>query len=169
MNKQLEARRENRQRNLFDLMNSFDDLFGNFNSPALQRMQTDVQENEQAYVMTMDMPGVSKEDIQIKMEGNLLIVEAEKQSEKNIEGEQEGYSRRYRHYQQSFTLPATVSSDKIEAHYENGVLELFIPKSEKSQAKKIEIQSGKGGFLNRLIGKAQGKQDTTQTSPSAKH
>lgn len=165
MNKQLDIRRENRPKSLFDLMTAFDDLFNVPPMSSFSRLLTDVQENDEAYVLSVDMPGVNKEDIQIQVEGNRLTISAEKQAEKNT---QENYSRHYRRYQQSFTLPNTVLQDKIEASYENGVLDLFIPKSEQAQAKKVEIQSGKGGFLSRLTGKAGEKKEAAE-GKSVKH
>lgn len=170
MKNQLEPRREGRSRNLFDLMNAFDDLFSGFSnapSQALSRMMTDVQEDDKCFVLSLDMPGVSKDDIQIRMEGNLLVVSAEKQSEKNVQ-EGAGYQRQYRRYQQSFNLPNTVKTDQIEASYENGVLELLIPKSEQAQPRKIEIQSGKGSFLDRLTGKSSEKKESGEVK-NVKH
>jgi HSP20 family protein len=60
------------------------------------------------------------------------------------------YRRDYHSFQQRFTLPSNVDADKIEAHCENGVLEVLIPKNAKAQPRKIDVQSGKGGLSNKL-------------------
>ena len=101
------------------------------------------------------------------MNGNLLTVHAEHKEESGSEDSERGYRRQYRSFHQSFSLPTTIDPEKIEANYENGLLEIMMPKTEQSQAKKIEVQSGKGGFLNRLIGK--GDQKKSQEKKDVKH
>ena len=154
--------------NMSSMMPEFDRMFDNmvdrffgtrFNSllgdwPDMNRRAlTNIQENDNAYVLVAEVPGIPKDDIKINISGNLLTVHAEQNEESGSENSEQGYRRQYRSFHQSFTLPTNVDPDKIEASCENGVLEVMLPKTEQSQPKRIEIQSGKGSFLKKLIGK----------------
>ncbi len=181
----LQIRNDNRlsssPEDMFDLMPEFNDVvetfFGNrFNSligdwPALaQRNSSSIQENDKSYILCAEIPGVPKNDIEINISGNLLTLKAEHKEEKTLEGETQGFRRRYKSYQQSFALPTTVDPEKIEAHYENGVLEVVLPKTEQAQAKKIEVQSGKGPLFGRLMGKKEdSKSNQKQQRVENKH
>lgn len=109
-----------------------------------------IKETDNAYLLAADIPGIPREDVKINVEGNVLTISAENSE---TEDSDQTYRRESRSFQQRFSLPTNVDADKIEAHCENGVLEVLIPKSEKAQARKIEVQSGKGGFANKLSGK----------------
>lgn len=155
-------------RNLFmeDFFNEFFDLFhrgqpaveGNFMSP-----QMDIDETDDAYLVSMDMPGVPKENINIDLNGNILTVTGERRSRFQEGSQEQGSERSYVKFQRSFTLPSTVDVNKVEANCENGLLEIYLPKSEEARPKKIEISSGKGGFKDRILGqKQQGQPDEQQ-------
>ena len=133
----------------------FGDRSGLSDWPELSRRPlARVQETDKAYVLTAEIPGIPKEDIEISVNGNLLTIRAEHNEEKT-EGKEGGYQRQYRSFRQSFTLPTTVDANQVEAQCDNGLLEILIPKTERAQAKKVEIHSGKGGFLSRLMGKSE--------------
>lgn len=114
----------------------------------------DVNETKDHYLVSFDMPGVKKEDIKIEVQGNQLLISGERQREvKEADGEATlRHERMYGKFERSFSLPATVATDKIEAHYENGVLNVAIPKAEASKGRSIQIQTGQGGFFNKLLG-----------------
>lgn len=114
----------------------------------------DVSETKDHYLVSFDMPGVKKDDIKIEVEGNQLVITGERHREvKNKDGEATlRHERAYGKFERSFTLPATIAADKIEAHYEDGVLNVALPKAETAKARSIEIQSGQGGLLNKLLG-----------------
>jgi HSP20 family protein len=146
----------------------FNSLLGDW--PGVnKRAVTNIQEDEKCYVLTAEIPGIPKEDVDINISGNLLTVRAESQQESGAESSGPGFRRQYRSFQQSFALPTTVDADKIEANYENGVLEIMLPKVEQAQAKKIEIQSNKGSFLNRLLGKGGQKASNQAQAKDIKH
>jgi HSP20 family protein len=136
-------------------------LFSGF--PEIMRAQStwpNVQELDDAYCLCVDVPGIPKENIELKVAGNMLTIHAEdRKSEESKEGRPQTW--RQRTFHQSFTLPTNLDADKIEAHCENGVLEVLIPKMAESKGKKIEIQSGKGGILGKLF-----KKDRTNEAPS---
>jgi HSP20 family protein len=175
MRNQLETRKENRPRSFFDFLSTFDDSYDqSWMQPSFSRMMTNVSETDQGYILSIDMPGVSQQDIQIQIDGNILNLSAESQTEKNAKDakstSEQSFSRQYRKYQQSFTLPVTVSADKIEASYENGVLEVFLPKSPQSQPKKIEVQAGKGSASNtRLSGKETKSESSQKQTATSQH
>lgn len=87
------------------------------------------------------MPGVSKEDISISIKGDTLEIKAEKKEEKKEEDA--GFLRKertYKNYYRSLTLPEPINTEKINATFDNGVLNIEIPKAEKKEEKKIEIK-----------------------------
>lgn len=127
---------------------------------------TEIVENENHYLLSVDLPGIRKEDIKIELNDRTLSVSGERRREQKADDDKiQRYEKSYGFFKRSFALPQTVSTDKIEAQYENGVLELYLPKAELAQSKKIEIQSGKSGFFDRLLNT---KQDTSTTAQANK-
>ncbi len=113
----------------------------------------DVSESKDNYLITFDVPGVKKEDIKIEVHDSKLVISGERQREFS---EQDGgntlrHERFYGKFERSFILPSTVAAEKIEAHYENGVLNVAIPKAEAIKSRTIEIQTVQGGFFNKLL------------------
>ena len=142
-----------------------DDLFERLfdvPSPAANfQASCDVSETKGHYLICFDMPGVRKEDIKVELSGNQLVVSGERHREvKSAENEEmvRHYERAHGKFQRSFTLPTSVDADKIEAHYEDGVLNIALPKSDQAKGRTVQIQSGKGGNLfSRLMGKNEEK------------
>jgi HSP20 family protein len=100
------------------------------------------------------MPGVRKEDISIKVEGTQLSISGERQRETK-EGEEESTlhnERVYGKFERIFKLPDSINAEKIEAHFENGVLNIALPKAETAKGRSIPIQTGSSGFLSKLMG-----------------
>lgn len=134
----------------------FSDPFGSILSEmpaASRRVVTNVKETESGYIVSAEIPGIPADDLDINLHGNMLTVRAEHKEEEGKEGSEKGYRREYRSFQQSFSLPSTVDAEKIEANCENGLLEIFLPKTEAAQPKKVAVQRGNGGFLNKLLSK----------------
>jgi len=97
-----------------------------------------ITERKEDYLVSMAAPGLKKEDFKIDVEGNMLTISSEKEEEN--EEKSEKYTRQeysYSSFERSFTLPDEVNKDKIDAHYQDGVLELVLPKKE--EAKKMAI------------------------------
>jgi HSP20 family protein len=151
---------------LFNFMPDFQEWFGEWPSVSRQ-VSPMIQETDDAYYLEAEIPGIPKEDLEIKVNGNLLTIRAER---KFTEGrEKEGRSsRQYRKVQQSFSLPTSVDADQIEANYENGVLQILLPKAADTKAKRIEVQSGKAGFIDRLFGKKEDS-DSSMKPKNVKH
>jgi HSP20 family protein len=105
-------------------------------SPAV-----DIYETPETIIMKADLPGLSREDIEIQIRENTLTLRGERRFAKDVQ--QENYlriERAYGTFQRNFTLPATVQQNKIRAVFRDGVLELSLPKAEEAQAKKIAIE-----------------------------
>lgn len=104
---------------------------------------SDIEESDNEYFVSMDLPGVDRDRINIEVNQNQLFVSAERREERrDKERRGRAYERSYGRYQRSFTLPTSIDQNKIQAHYSDGVLELVLPKSEAAKPKRISIQSG---------------------------
>jgi HSP20 family protein len=102
----------------------------------------DIKEEDGAYVLHADLPGVNPQDIQLDMEHGVLTLRGERKSE-NTE-EKDNYRRVERvtgSFYRRFTLPDTADAENISARTVNGVLEVRIPKQEKVMPRRIEVQS----------------------------
>lgn len=131
----------------FDPFNDLEDLLRGFGTRSLTRgqekpleMRMDVNEDDKAYRITVDMPGVKKQDIDIAVEGNQVTITAEVKSELSRDTEKEIHRERFAGKAfRTFSLPVEVDSGKAEAHYDGGVLNLTLPKKGDIQAKRISI------------------------------
>lgn len=137
------------RRDPFAMDTVFDDLFKGFfvrpiqfeGQPQLQ-IKTDVKEDDKAYTVHAEIPGVKKEDIHVSIDGNLLSISAEVKKEKEEkQGEKVLHSERYfGKVSRSFTLAHDVDDSAAQAKYTDGVLELTLPKKAASTTKKLKIQ-----------------------------
>ncbi len=127
----------------------FDNLFRGFFRPvrtdtadAAVQIKIDVKEDDKAYTIHAEIPGVKKEDIHVTVDGNQVSLAAEiKRDSETREGEKLLRSERYygKTYR-SFTLGSDVDDATAEAKYSDGVLELKLPKKAASNAKRLEIR-----------------------------
>ncbi len=140
---------------LFDEMQSMISPLRTGRDVNIVNADCDIQENESSYMLTMDLPGIAKDDIEITCSGDTITVNAERKNENLVKDAKVHRTERYYgQIKRVFRLPEGVEGDKIQANYENGVLYLSLPKAEVAKPKKIEIGSGKGGFLRNLANKA---------------
>lgn len=144
------------QRATTDFFDQMDRVFADFaNAPTTAertfKPAAEAIEHTDHYLMSFDLPGLKKENIRIEMKENVLTVAGERKQETKDDAKAQVFERQYGSFQRSFTLPTTVIEDKIEAHYEDGVLSLYLPKTPIAQPKKIEIKSEKGGFFNKEL------------------
>jgi HSP20 family protein len=115
---------------------------------SLMRASADVMEKEDEIRVLMEMPGMKAENVEIELENNVLTISGEKKEERTEGDEQERYhlsERRYGHVSRSFVLPREVEQEQIQAHFEDGVLTVRIPKSEKARRRRIEVRNGNDG------------------------
>ncbi|MEG0821649.1 MAG: Hsp20/alpha crystallin family protein [Burkholderiaceae bacterium] len=109
---------------------------------AITRARMDVVDKGGAFEVTMDLPGVKREDISVSIEGPRVSVSAEAKTEREEkEGEKRLHTERFAaSYARSFELPAEVSEDSAEAKFEDGVLTLSLPKRAPVMSKKLTIK-----------------------------
>ncbi|MCD6569923.1 MAG: Hsp20/alpha crystallin family protein [Deltaproteobacteria bacterium] len=103
----------------------------------------DVFEDDSSIILKAELPGIKREDIALDVNNSVLTISGEKGFEH--EKSRESYHMIERHYgsfRRSFSIPDTVDSDKIEARYEKGVLEIILPKLEGSVSRQIPISKG---------------------------
>ncbi|MFP3999461.1 MAG: Hsp20/alpha crystallin family protein [Desulfobacterales bacterium] len=105
------------------------------------RPTVDTFEKDNSIMIKAELPGVKKDDVSIDVNNNVLSIKGERKDEEKAE--EGNYYRRERFYgkfQRAFTLPDNVDTDKIEASFKDGVLEVKVPKTEESKGKRIEIK-----------------------------
>jgi HSP20 family protein len=100
-----------------------------------------IKETEEALQFTVELPGLTKDNIDITVENNVLTIAGERKFEKETKGEEyHRLERAYGAFSRSFTLPTGVRTDKVEADFANGVLHLTMPKQEGAKPRKIAIK-----------------------------
>jgi HSP20 family protein len=124
----------------------FDWGTGNFSNTNTNLPAVNIVETANNFVVEMAAPGMTKQDFEVELKDDLLTITSQKQVQNEL-GEGERYTRRefsYQAFQRSFRLPKNVVEDSnIAAKYENGILQLLIPKKEEAKAlppRKIAIQ-----------------------------
>ncbi len=101
--------------------------------------QVNIVETKEAYQLEAEMPGVSKEGLEVQLEGNELTIIGRRALAQN--GAEVIYRESYeRDYKRAFELDPTIDTQKIAARMENGVLHLTLPKAEKVKPRKIAIE-----------------------------
>lgn len=110
----------------------------------LPGFRTDIRDEGDFFALDADLPGCSKEDIRLEVNGDLLTIRAERKSACEEKDEKTGYLRRERYcgsYRRDFDVSA-VDADNIKAKYENGVLHLTLPKKQSAlpSVKTLEIE-----------------------------
>lgn len=105
----------------------------------------DIVEKDKHYQITAELPGLDPENIELKIANDTLTIKGEKKQEREEKKQNYHFSeRRYGAFQRSFTLPAGIDADKIEANFKSGVLTVLLPKTEQAlkNEKKIAIRAG---------------------------
>lgn len=131
-----------------DLWREMDRIFDQMstsNAPVYDEREfspaSELMEEESRYILSIDLPGMKKDDIKIEVADSTLVISGERKHDKRMDANQvHRYEKPYGAFKRSFVLPSTVKADGIEARYEDGVLELYLPKTEVATARKIEIQ-----------------------------
>ena len=137
--------RFNQPRTLVD--NFFDNIFrsdvldnGTFGlstwTPAV-----DIAEQENEYLVKVELPGINKDDVKITVESNVLTVRGEKKQDQEVkEDNYHRVERTYGSFLRSFRLPSSVRADRIDAVYKDGILTVTLPKAEEAKPKQIEVK-----------------------------
>ena len=121
----------------------FDDAFDDFFKPVFYgvkdcSMKTDIKETDGAYELMVDMPGFDKSDINLSLSNGYLTVEAKREEKE----ENENFVRRERNFScsRSFYVGSNITEDDVKAKYNNGTLSLSIPKKDKKELPKKNIE-----------------------------
>jgi HSP20 family protein len=141
------AMNQMRIRNLFDI-DPFDDNFGALLRPwkietvaKAPTIKIDLTERDDSYAVKAEIPGVRKEDIDVRIDGNQVTIAAEVKRDK--EEKQDGRvlrsEREYGYASRSFTLASAVDEAKADAKYADGVLNLLLPKKTAASAKRLSV------------------------------
>ncbi|MEJ5306692.1 MAG: Hsp20/alpha crystallin family protein [candidate division WOR-3 bacterium] len=133
---------------LFDLRKEIDSLFddrffGKMLQPYYESNWTpsmDISETDKEFLVTVELPGMKKEDINLSIDNNVLTIEGERKSEKEEKGRTfHRIERSYGKFYRSVTLPKKVDEENIKATFKDGLLNITLPKVEKEKVKNIEI------------------------------
>ncbi len=138
-------------REVSGIMNKMSEFLSDFDTGVFSEKRNfypsvDISEDEKNIYLNVELPGLSKDDVQIKIkDDNVLMIKGEKKFEEKKEDKNHSYirvERRYGEFTRYFTLPDAVDKEKISAKFEHGILNLVIEKKEpeKPQEKLIEIQ-----------------------------
>lgn len=101
----------------------------------------DISETEGEYQIKAEIPDVKKEDVKIVLEDGVLTLQGQRKQEKeDKETKYHRIERSYGRFARTFSLPDVIDVDKVKAEFKAGVLNLYLPKSQKAKPKSIEVQ-----------------------------
>jgi len=159
---------------LSELHREMDRLFDDFwttptntQTPNNWNPDCDVEENDDHFLMTLEMPGIPRDQIKIECVDNQITISGERNREQK---KTKSYSERYYgKFYRSFTLPAGVNADKVEANYQDGILRLYIPQAESAKPRQIKITNGSDkGFFGKLLGQSPKEKEGVHSSDENK-
>lgn len=140
----------------YALMNEFDRTFDslwnqNFTSARTLTPKTEISESENAFFISLDVPGMKKDGIKIEVKEQRMTVSGERKRTLH-DRRSDVQEKSYGFFERSFNLPETANGDQIEARFEDGVLEIVIPKKEETKPRRVEIQTGEAtGLFSKLL------------------
>lgn len=126
----------------------FDDMFDRYLSETngefsqMMNVSMDVAETEQAFEVTVDLPGINPDEVDIQIDNNTLTIRGQRDEESEEKDEEKQFHRveRYRgSFARSVVLPNSINEDETAAEFKDGVLRIMIPKSEEARPRKISI------------------------------
>ena len=124
------------------LTNLLDQFFGDEQwMPAGFVPQTDLVETENAFEVSVDLPGLKPEDVQVELHEGALWISGKREEEKEEKGKSyHRVERRHGEFRRVLPLPATIDEEHVEAKFDDGVLKVTVPKVMEAKAKKIEVK-----------------------------
>ena len=144
-------RSENEKNSMFpEFPSLFDDVFTRdlFGMPSRRLLNTNtipsvnVKETDDAYELEMAVPGMEKKDFKIELQHGRLVISAQRESSNEEKNEKNQFSRKefsYESFSRSFSIPENmVDTEAIKANYQNGILNIVVPKKEKSSLDTIK-------------------------------
>jgi HSP20 family protein len=134
------AQMTNRLRRLFDTPFDMD----MFPQPVGWVPAMEVTEAADELLVTAELPGLKKDDVDLSLDGSMLTLRGEKKEERTEDDRERKvhvYERSYGTFTRSFMLPREIDAEKIRADFTDGVLKLHLPKTDKAKGRKIEINT----------------------------
>ena len=111
--------------------------------PNYYTLNADVWEEDENFFVKMALPGVSKDDVVLEIESDIIRIQGGKKVQKEDDKNKKYYFRSMEtHFEQTFNLPKVVDAEKAEAKFKDGVLEVKLPKAEQYKPKRISIKEG---------------------------
>lgn len=126
------------------LRDDFDHLlgrvFGQTNGgTAVAAYPVDIREDDQSIYVDAELPGFTKDQVDVTFENNVLTISAERKDEQEAQGETHLAERRFSRVQRSFTLPMPIDESKVDAKLTDGILHLTLPKREEAKPHRIHV------------------------------
>jgi len=159
---------------MFELRREMDRLFDDYwviptaaRAERSRQPACDVEESEDHYLITLEMPGIPRDQINIECVGNQISISGERKREHD---HGKAYSERYYgNFHRRFTLPDGVNSGKIDANYQDGILRIYVPKAESAKPRQIKITNGSDkGFFGKLLGNSPKEKEGVHSSDENK-
>lgn len=159
MNSNLTTRRT--PTSIWDFMSEMDRVFDEAWRPTGEKTrslpnfqpQVDVRETNDSYLIAVDLPGVSRSQIKVDYANGRLSISGERtQTEKTDKDKVHRVERYHGRFERSFQFPTDVIEDQIQARFEDGVLEVLVPKAQPSKGRSVAIESDKKGLFSKLLG-----------------
>lgn len=101
----------------------------------------DIYEKDHEILLKAEVPDMQRDQIDIRVENNMLTISGEKKFDQEVKEDQfHRVERSYGHFSRSFSLPATIDAEKVQADYKNGVLTIRLPIREEAKPKQITVQ-----------------------------
>jgi HSP20 family protein len=144
------------------MSNDFDRMFGDLFTPATSLSKNnsfspacDIEEFDEQYMISFDLPGLKIEEVKIDVKENELTVCGERgfEEKSGSDSKSQRYERQFGSFSRNFVLSSSVDTENIEAHFENGVLQILIPKKESLKPRPITIHNGGSKTFKKATGK----------------
>ena len=132
--------------NLFNFGKELEHFFNRYEDSDVDDISSftpavDIVETKENLLLSVEIPGVNKDDVKLSIENNVLTISGEKKRLVEVdEDDYRRYERSYGSFRRSFNLSSKIDNEKIEAKFNNGVLEVKLPKKEESKPRQIEVK-----------------------------
>ncbi|GAA5513327.1 18 kDa heat shock protein [Deinococcus carri] len=152
-------------REIEELTQRMDRAFGSAvnNQTARLAPPVDVHEDEQGLELTLDLPGVQPDDIQIEAENQTLTVQAQRKYSRQEGRTAHRVERAYGTFSRTFSVPAKYDLTKVEADFDHGTLTIRVPRSEAAQKRTVNVRSGGQLSAPKTVDAGQGQPSGSQT------
>lgn len=155
-------------RDMNNIQRRFDRLFEDVFTPVSREIPEmeaytppcDIEEAESHYVVSLDVPGMSRENLKVEISGDNLVISGHRKEENITSTGEPQVSERYQgKFYRTMSFPGLNEKSKVEAVYKDGVLRVAVPKAVAEKKTSIPIAEDKGGLLHKILGRVEGKKE----------